>query len=233
MRITLAELELHRVIASESYAPGSLDFHGAEFRQTAPLHVKATAELQGAEIRIRGNLATRLEASCDRCLAPVEVPVSRDFDLFYRPIKSIAKEEDIEIPPDEMEVGFYSGDGIELADVAVVLDPSLLAVVNIVDSVRDHGLIIINTAGKTGITGMKNGLKVATVDAVSIALKYHLIKEGSPMVNTPLLGAFAAATDLITIESLEKGLKWKMSGLAATNNIAALRAAFEATCKLN
>jgi len=122
---------------------------------------------------------------------------------------------------------------IELADVAVVLDPSLLAVVNIVDSVRDHGLIIINTAGKTGITGMKNGLRVATVDAVSIALKHHLIKEGSPMVNTPLLGAFAAATDLITIESLEKGLKWKMSGLAATNNIAALRAAFEATCKLN
>ena len=118
MRITLAELELHPVTASESYAPGSLDFHGAEFRQTAPLHVKATAELQGAEIRIRGNLATRLEASCDRCLTAVEVPVSRDFDLFYRPIKSIAKEEDIEIPPDEMEVGFYSGDGIELADVA-------------------------------------------------------------------------------------------------------------------
>lgn len=122
---------------------------------------------------------------------------------------------------------------IELADVAVVLDPSLLTVVNIVGSVKDHGIIIINAAGKPGITGMKNGLRVATVDAVSIALKHHLIKEGSPMVNTPLLGAFAAATDLITIESLEKGLKWKMSGLAATNNIAALRAAFEATCKLN
>jgi uncharacterized protein len=84
----------------------------------APLKLNVTAELLGTEIRIRGHLATRLEASCDRCLAPVEVPVSRDFDLFYRPIKSIAKEEDIEIPPDEMEVGFYSGDGIELADVA-------------------------------------------------------------------------------------------------------------------
>ena len=118
MRITLAELELHPVTASESYAPGSLDFHGAEFRQTAPLHVKATAELQGAEIRIRGNLATRLEASCDRCLEAVEIPVSCDFDLFYRPMASIAKEEEIEIPADEMEVGFYAGDGVELADVA-------------------------------------------------------------------------------------------------------------------
>ena len=118
MRITLAELELHRVTASESYAPGLLDFHGAEFRQTAPLNLKATAELLGAEIRIQGNLTTRLEASCDRCLGSVEIPVSRDFDLFYRPLQTIAKEEEIEIPADEMEVGFYSGDGIELADVA-------------------------------------------------------------------------------------------------------------------
>jgi uncharacterized protein len=118
VRITLAELELHRITVSESYAPGSLDFHGAEFRQAAPLKIDATAELLGAEIRIRGHVATRLEASCDRCLRAVEIPVIGDFDLFYRPLESIAKEEEIEIPADEMEVGFYAGDGIELADVA-------------------------------------------------------------------------------------------------------------------
>ena len=118
MRITLAELELHRVIASESYAPGSLDFHGAEFRQAAPLQLNATAELLAEEIRIRGHLATRLETSCDRCLRAVEIPVNCDFDLYYRPMQTIAKEEEIEIPTDEMEVGFYTGDGIELADVA-------------------------------------------------------------------------------------------------------------------
>jgi uncharacterized protein len=118
VRITLAELELHRVVVSESYAPGLLDYHGAEFRQTAPLNLNATAELLGEEIRIWGHLATRLESSCDRCLEAVEIPVSCDFDLFYRPMQTIAKEEEIEIPTDEMEVGFYSGDGIELADVA-------------------------------------------------------------------------------------------------------------------
>ena len=119
MRITLAELEFHRVIASENYAPGAFDFHGAEFRQAAPLKIDATAELLGAEIRIRGHLATRLEASCDRCLGAVAIPVEHDFDLFYRPVKSIAKEEEeIQISEDELEIGFYSGDGIELADVA-------------------------------------------------------------------------------------------------------------------
>jgi len=118
MRITLAELELRRITASESYAPGSLDFHGAEFRQTVPLKLNVTAELLGEEIRIRGHLATSLESSCDRCLRAVEIPVSSNFDLFYRPMQTIAKEEEIEIPPAEMEVGFYTGDGIELADVA-------------------------------------------------------------------------------------------------------------------
>jgi uncharacterized protein len=119
VRITLAELGLHRVIVSESYAPGSLDYHGAEFRQIGPLRINATAELLGAEIRIRGHLTTRLESSCDRCLGTVEIPVSCDFDLFYRPMETIAKEEEIEVPTEELEIGFYSGDGIEVADVAV------------------------------------------------------------------------------------------------------------------
>ncbi len=118
VRISLAELELHSITASDSYAPGALDFHGAEFRQTSPLNIKVKAELLGTEIRIQGNLQTHLEASCDRCLGAVEIPVGSDFDLYYRPIETIAKEEEIEIPNDEMDIGFYSGDGIELADVA-------------------------------------------------------------------------------------------------------------------
>jgi uncharacterized protein len=118
VRITLAELELHQVTASESYAPGALDFRGVEFRQTNPLRISVSAQLIGSEIRLRGHLSTRLECNCDRCLGPVQLPVNCDFDLFYRPIQDIAKGEEVEIPADEMEIGFYSGDGIELADVA-------------------------------------------------------------------------------------------------------------------
>jgi uncharacterized protein len=115
--ISLQELELHRVVVSKAYAPGVLDYHGADFQQVGPVQVDAVAELVGSEIRIQGHLGTRLKASCDRCLNPVELPVERDFDLFYRPMKTIAREEEIEIPEEELEVAFYSGDGIALADV--------------------------------------------------------------------------------------------------------------------
>jgi uncharacterized protein len=117
--ITLQELELHRIVVSKTYASGALDYHGAEIRQVEPVTVDAAAELVGSGIRIRGHLKTRLESSCDRCLGTVEIPVECDFDLLYRPMKAIAREEEIEISADELEVGFFSGDGIALADVVV------------------------------------------------------------------------------------------------------------------
>lgn len=126
MFISLEELELHRVVVSKSYAPDALDYRGGDFRQRGPLKVDAVAELAGAEIRIRGRLSTRLEAICDRCLGPLEIPMERDFDLFYRPLSTIAREEEIEVPADELEVGFYSGNGIQLADV--VTEQVILAV---------------------------------------------------------------------------------------------------------
>jgi uncharacterized protein len=115
--ITPRELEIHRIVISKTYAPGKLDYHGAEFRQVIPLQVNAVAELVAEEIHIRGRLETRLEAVCDRCLGRVEIRVDHNLDLFYRPMSTIAREEEVEIPRDELEVGFYSGEGIELADV--------------------------------------------------------------------------------------------------------------------
>ncbi len=118
MLITLEELELHCVVVSETYAPKALDYRGGEVEQIAPLKIDASAELQGAEVRIRGKLQTRVGASCDRCLGRVEIPIQREFDLYYRPMDSIAREEEIEIPKEELDVGFFSGAGIELAEVA-------------------------------------------------------------------------------------------------------------------
>jgi len=117
VRITVEELELHPIVVSKTYPAGSLDYHGADFHQSAPLKVDALAELRGSEIHIRGHVATSLEASCDRCLGSVAIPVERDFDLFYRPVSTIARAEEVELPEDELDVGFFSGDGIELADV--------------------------------------------------------------------------------------------------------------------
>jgi 2-oxoacid:acceptor oxidoreductase gamma subunit (pyruvate/2-ketoisovalerate family) len=116
---------------------------------------------------------------------------------------------------------------IEKADIAVVLDPSLFGVVNILFSLKPNGWLIVNTTKKPDELDIQDGINVATADAAAIALKFRLLKEGAPIVNTPMLGVFSRATGLVTPEYLEKGLKWKLSGGASATNIAALKAAYD------
>lgn len=118
---------------------------------------------------------------------------------------------------------------IEKADVAVVLDPSLLGVVDILGSLKPRGLLIVNTAKRPEELGLPRELSLATLDAAAIALTFHLTREGAPIVNTPMLGAFSRASGLVSLENLERGLLWKLSGAAATTNVTALRAAYAGT----
>ncbi|MGH9396099.1 MAG: YceD family protein [Terriglobia bacterium] len=117
MLITREELALRRISLDKTYPAERFDFPGGEFWPVGAVSVKGSAELVGADIRIHGHVTTRVGAECDRCTASAEIPVEQDFDLLYRPVSAIAREEEIEIPPDELDVGFYPGDGINLADV--------------------------------------------------------------------------------------------------------------------
>ena len=118
MFVSVEELKLRPVSISETYPAGALDYHTAEFRQSGNLKVRGLAELVGEEIRLHGHVETHVECTCDRCLGPVQLPVKSDFDLTYRPMATIARDgEVVEVSGDELGVGFFSGAGIEVADV--------------------------------------------------------------------------------------------------------------------
>jgi uncharacterized protein len=117
MFFDINELALRKVRIRKSYAPGTLDYHSGEFRQIEPLEVRATAEMAENQIRVYGNLHTRVEMVCARCLDGVVEEISRDFDLYYRPMNSISEDEELKLHVDDTEVAFYEGDGMFLADV--------------------------------------------------------------------------------------------------------------------
>src|SRR5690348_4931852 len=117
MFLDVHELAVRKVRIRKSYAPGTVDFHSSEFRQVEPLEVRATAELVDGQIRICGNLHTRVELVCARCLDTVVEEISRDFDLFYRPMTSIARDEELHLNLDDTEIAFFEGDGLFLADI--------------------------------------------------------------------------------------------------------------------
>jgi DUF177 domain-containing protein len=117
MFLDVKELAVRKAHLRQSYAPGAVDYHTPDLRQIGPLEVHGTAELVDGQIHIAGQLHTRLEMVCARCLEPVVEEVSRDFDLFYRPVQSIQREEEAQLKLDDTEMAFFQGEGLFLTDV--------------------------------------------------------------------------------------------------------------------
>jgi len=118
MFLSVQELQLRKVRIEETFRPGMIEFFDQQLRQATPLEVGGAAELTAAtmEIRVKGHLRVSMEAECDRCLEVASFPIDTDFDLVYRPTSRTSAEEVI-VAEDEIEVGFYRGAGLELADV--------------------------------------------------------------------------------------------------------------------
>lgn len=118
---------------------------------------------------------------------------------------------------------------IESADIAVVIDPTLLSMVDILGRLKDEGIIIINSPLPPDEVDIGGCATVATVDASGIARETGLTIGGIPVINTPMLGAIARATGLVSLENIEKGLKKKMPPDAARANFSAVTAAYDKT----
>lgn len=125
MFIDIQQLELHPLDFREEIQPNALDL-GPDVRQSSVLTTCGRADLveehQGKrqvikDIRVKGDLSTRLQISCARCLEPVDQVVARSFDLLYRPQGIDAKAEELSVTDVEAEIGYYRGDGLELEDI--------------------------------------------------------------------------------------------------------------------
>jgi 2-oxoacid:acceptor oxidoreductase gamma subunit (pyruvate/2-ketoisovalerate family) len=117
---------------------------------------------------------------------------------------------------------------IDRADIVAILDESILKVVNIMGQARPGALIIINTQLTPDHFDFP-GSDIATVDAVSIAIKHHLYKESAPVINTPLLGTLVKATEMVSLDNIERALRGKLHKEAVFKNFAAVKAAYEET----
>ena len=115
MFIDIRELKRDKLVFAEEFPPGRINL-GKEALQAEPLVAEGLAELIEAEIRLQGRLRTTVEVTCARCVEPMRQPVDKEFDLYYRPVQTIAREEEVEIDDAELEVGFYQGQGLLLED---------------------------------------------------------------------------------------------------------------------
>jgi len=114
-------------------------------------------------------------------------------------------------------------------DFVVVLDEGLIETVNVTEGLKKGGTVIVNTAKKPADVDVGMDVKLATVDATSVALE--VLKQ--PATNSAILGAIAKATGLAKIESIEKGIMQifgdRLGPKVGELNAKAARAAYDRT----
>ncbi|XRO75549.1 pyruvate ferredoxin oxidoreductase subunit gamma [Methanocaldococcus sp. 28A] len=108
-------------------------------------------------------------------------------------------------------------------DYVVVQDATLLESINVVEGLKENGAVIINTVKDD----LNLGFKTYTIDATGIALDVL----GIPIVNTAMVGAFAGATKLVTLESVKKAILDTFKGKLGEKNAKAAEVAYNEMLK--
>jgi pyruvate ferredoxin oxidoreductase gamma subunit len=111
-------------------------------------------------------------------------------------------------------------------DIVVVLDPTLLKTVPVTHGIKENGVLVINTRETPTEARKRLNLKIGkvwTVPATDIAIRIL----GKPITNTAMIGAVAKATQIVSLESIEKAAKERFPPNVAEKNIAIIKEAYE------
>jgi len=112
-------------------------------------------------------------------------------------------------------------------DIVIVLDESIMDIVDVLKGLKKNGKILINTTKKPKEFAFSKKYDVATVDATGIALKHEILVGGIPVVNTPILGAIPKLIDRVTLKSIQKTISDKWKEDLAERNVKATRDAYD------
>ena len=117
MRIELENLEGGKSNFAHVYQPDDLGPVDERIRLIEPVAVKGNVRLAGTEVFVNGHIDTRVQVECDRCLQPVELPVSADFALEYITGSDYESSEAAELTEAEMSVSVFDGEAIDVDEI--------------------------------------------------------------------------------------------------------------------
>lgn len=103
-------------------------------------------------------------------------------------------------------------------DYIVVQDATLLDIIDVAKGLKKEGKAIINTERDPEELSINTEAEVHTVNATKVALEIL----GVPIVNTLMLGAFAAITKEVSLEALQQAIKKRFPPKLAEKNVRAV-----------
>lgn len=115
-------------------------------------------------------------------------------------------------------------------DALIIQDATLLNQIDVFSGLAPEGYVVLNThrsfeeMGLGELATRYRPERLITVPATELSLKH--VGRNAP--NVPMLGAFAAASGIISLESVAAAIREKFSGKVAEGNIAAATEAYNA-----
>lgn len=116
---------------------------------------------------------------------------------------------------------------ISYPDAVIIVDPTLLHHVDVFGGLKADGYVLINSSHsfeemRLGDLGRHfRPERMSTIAATELA-REHL---GRPLPNAALLGAFAALTGVVTVESVAAAIRERFDGEVGEGNVRAAEAA--------
>lgn len=120
----------------------------------------------------------------------------------------------------------YDKSRIYKPDHVVVVDPTLVDVIDVTEGLKEGGMIIVNTDKNPEELKFPDKLKVVAINATGIAVKHKLGTLAAPIVNTSVVGAVVKILNLANIKSLLEAVRENVP-MKPEENTAAAKEAYE------
>lgn len=115
---------------------------------------------------------------------------------------------------------------IKNPDHVIVLDPAIARYLPVTDGLRHGGTALMNASSADALASLEGDWRLAWVDATEIAARHGIGTKSAPIVNTAIVGAFAAVTGVIELEEVAGAIRTVLPK-KAEENVEAAREAFE------
>lgn len=118
MLLDLSQLHGPREHFDRTFPPAAFDPQDDDYRVVAPVGLSMDVEKSGPDVfRVTGEVSTRLELDCSRCVEPLEVPVAATFELRYVPQAANQGEGERQVEEDDLTTAFYSEGALDVIDL--------------------------------------------------------------------------------------------------------------------
>lgn len=117
---------------------------------------------------------------------------------------------------------------VSTPDALIILDPTLLHQVRLLEGVGPHAFVLVNTTRTFSELGLEELARRSGQDRWAAVPATELARKalGRPLPNTALVGAFAALTGVVGLDAVVGAVRQRFEGQVGDANAAAATAAY-------